>query len=439
MRIVLSGNNMKRMLFYTYHFPPINSPSSKRAFDFIVYFADNGWEIDIITLQHKCNYFDKSTDVNVPAMCSIKRIPTVFFYRLGKKSIKPPDENSKAYEADDENSIRKIGRWLFNRVLDPYFFIPDTFIITLPYFVRDIIKNQNKKYDLIFSLGPPLTIHIAGLINKLITKKPWVAYWDDPITFGPFCESSSLIKNYINRKIESTLVSHSDKIFVTTEETKEGFINLYQQVLSKKIMVLPYYFNKEKFRKISQQSPDKFRIVYTGTLSSNTRSAHILIEALRAIGKENIELCIIGKYHPENEFQKYIDKNNISHIVKYLGSNCNTEEIISYQKGATVLLLFGWKCGYQIPMKLYEYIGAQRPILSIQYDKKDAASKIVKRLKRGICVKNDINEIKDALAMLYDLWIIRHLDDTFDLSENDEFSFENQRKLLDASIHELLC
>lgn len=431
---------MKKILFSPFYFPPVNNSASKEALDWVLSFTKQGWEVDIITYMSNSKYYDRLILVELPKSCNIYRILEPLIYRAKDRiMLKSVNKSQCGNISPLKGFIRRMGNWIFHKILKPCVFIPDEYIFTsLTYLIKFLVRNRSRKYDLIISLGPPLSVHIIGYISKLVFRKPWIAVWNDPITFGPFSEDISPFKNYINSIIEAKLISNSNKISVTTYETREAFMKLYN-IPKQKIIVNPMYVHKEEHTKIFPKSSYKFRVAYTGLLSAKHFNPFAFIEALKMFVDEgkNIEFYIIGKFNPEHEFKDYIIANNLTHAIKYLGSNLDRDEIISYQKGATILLLLGWKGGYQVPMKTYEYIVAQRPILTIQYDERDAASNIVKRLKRGVCVRNDVQEIKETLIKLYELWKNKRLDKEFDLSENDEFSFENHIRVLEKAVIEL--
>jgi len=99
-------------------------------------------------------------------------------------------------------------------------------------------------------------------------------------------------------------------------------------------------------------------------------------------------------------------------------------EAARLQRRATILLLIGNRSPWQIPGKLYEYIGARRPILALQNGPEDASGAVIQSLQRGLVVPNEPEAIAEALAQLQDVWENGRLDEQFDLSERPEWSWE---------------
>jgi hypothetical protein len=71
---------------------------------------------------------------------------------------------------------------------------------------------------------------------------------------------------------------------------------------------------------------------------------------------------------------------------------------------------------YQIPGKLSEYFGAQRPILHLSSGSDDPGAALLRRLNRGLVARNEPNSIRAALADLYASWRAGDLETRFDLS-----------------------
>ena len=90
-------------------------------------------------------------------------------------------------------------------------------------------------------------------------------------------------------------------------------------------------------------------------------------------------------------------------------------EALARQRESDLLVNFGNRQDDQIPGKGFEYLGAGRPILQVS-DVEDEFSLLIRRLKRGLVVRNDEKEIAEAIEYLYDLWEKDEIDAAFDLS-----------------------
>jgi hypothetical protein len=122
--------------------------------------------------------------------------------------------------------------------------------------------------------------------------------------------------------------------------------------------------------------------------------------------------------------------------VRFLGP-LDHVEVTRLQQRATVLLLMGWPGGYQIPAKLFEYIGARRPILAIRGGPDDPAARLIERMNRGIVVEPEQGAIRRALCTLFDHHRAGSVETTFDLAERPDYSWPNQIAFLARAVERL--
>ena len=148
----------------------------------------------------------------------------------------------------------------------------------------------------------------------------------------------------------------------------------------------------------------------------------------------DLEIVMTGTM-VDSEYKGYIKNNGLSEIVRFVGFVPH-KTAIALQKGASLLLLMGHRDGVQVPGKLYEYVAAQRPILSIKYEEADLSSKIVEKLNRGITVQNNPQMIKNALIHFHKLWKNKDLDRSFNLKHVDDYSWDRLGNKLHEAILE---
>jgi glycosyltransferase involved in cell wall biosynthesis len=292
-------------------------------------------------------------------------------------------------------------------------------------------------YDIIISSGFPFTCHVVGFFLKLLSGgKPWIADYGDPWVDNP---SFPLPKwrSFIDKKIEFKILQSVNKLIVTTDRTKEHYLNLYPFLKSEDIKVITQGFSHKEFHDSKPDKTDKFRIVYTGTFYKDGEP-FAFFDSLKRIKEiwEEIEVLIVGNML-NDEYKRYAKNNGLSEIVQFIGFVPN-KTALSLQKGASVLLLMGHGGGIQVPGKIYEYIAAKRPILSIKMDKVDISSTIVDKFGRGISVENDPLKISQIIIKLYNSWKNKQLDREFNLEDIDEFRWEKLTDKLENTILELM-
>jgi glycosyltransferase involved in cell wall biosynthesis len=425
-----------RILLCAYYFPPIGTPRSYRWKEFVKQLSSKGWAIDVLTIRTSQNHpnYDRELLENIPDEVMIFRTYSGIMHHLSSLLMSKAMGINK--DATLDSMRRKIGRLLFGFFENGlrYLFIPDEAVSWLPFaLLKGYGLKKENSYDLIISSGFPFTCHILGFILKQFNRGvPWIADYGDPWVNNPLLPMPKW-RSYTDEKIESKILKSANRLIVTTEKTKELYLNLYPFLGNEKIKVIPQGFSSEEFNEITPEPTHKFRIVHTGNLIKVNKPL-ILLDALKQLKQiwKDLELVIAANL-VNDDYKRYIENNGLSDIVRFVGFVPH-QRAISLQKGSSVLLLVGHRGGIQVPGKIYEYIAAQRPILSIKNDEADLASKIVEKLNRGITVQNNPQMIKDSLIHFYNLWKNKNLDRNFNLEYVDDYSWDR----LGNKLHETL-
>jgi glycosyltransferase involved in cell wall biosynthesis len=441
-----------KILICAYYFPPIGTPRSYRWQQFATHLYSKGWMIDVLTINTYSNHpnYDSKPLDNIPNKVRIFRTYPGIMHHLSSLLLGKSDGIATRVKQSDNTQLttspnapvflkQTVGKLLFKTFEKSLrtVFIPDEAVSWLPFALlkgKKLIKDKN--YDVIISSGFPFTCHIVGYFLKSLSGgKPWIADYGDPWVYNP---SFPLPKwrSLIDKKIESRILKAVNKLIFTTDETKEHYLSLYPFLRSEDIKVITQGFSYKEFHESPPESTDKFRIVYTGMFYKDGEP-FVFFDALKRVKEiwNDMEVIIAGSTTNE-EYKRYIEHNGLSEVVHLIGFVTN-KRALALQKGASVLLLIGHGGGIQVPGKTYEYIAAKRPILSIKIDNADIASKIVKRLKRGLSVRNDSQEISESIIRLFNSWKNKHLESEFNLEDVDEFRWDRLADKLEETILEV--
>lgn len=138
--------------------------------------------------------------------------------------------------------------------------------------------------------------------------------------------------------------------------------------------------------------PGRFELLYTGTLYARFRNPQVLLEALR--DSPTIRLTVIGTLNG-------IDAARLQEHpqVRYLGRMPHADVVLA-QRSADMLVNFGNSDDVQVPGKLFEYFGAQRPILHIAQTHTDPSSQLLRSLARGVPVAAEREALSGTLTRL---------------------------------------
>lgn len=420
------------ILLVSYNFPPIMNPRSLRWIQFTRYLVKKGYNLDVLTVDPRmsCRAYDEASPGIIPMAVNVHRTYTGVIHRLNYWYWSPEKIRNQHYKNSFEalfiQELKKICKGIAKPILIPGETI-ERLLLGLRMAKKIISKNH---YDLIISSAMPFTDHILACFVKKWTAIPWIADYGDPLAFNPV--SPEIKWEHLGDKwIESKLLEAMDCIIVTTDETKKGFIEYYPFLKKGQIAVIPQGYSPEEFEGVQPELGNKFRIVYTGIFYDDVREPYTFFDAIKHLKDIELEVIVAGYILPH--YIKAAEENNIRGKIIFLGPQPH-KRAIALQKGADLLLLFGWLKGYQIPGKIFEYFGACRPILCITFDEKDIAGRLIRKYNRGMVVSNNGEEIASAVRKLYGLWHKRKLNEQFWLEPTKEYSWESQAKKLENVI-----
>lgn len=302
-------------------------------------------------------------------------------------------------------------------------FIPDIYSEWLPFATKiGLNLTKMKKYDVIISSSEPRVSHLIGYFLKKKSGVPWIADYGDPWIYPVPTLSEPELKRGILKKMEAIILKSTDVITVAAEGIKRLYLEKYPFLDQEKIHVITQGFDPFMFSQVKKEVSSKFRIVYCGSFYKNLRDPMFFFEAIREIDEEDIEVIIAGRI---NEFADILKKEGLCEKIKYRGF-LDHKESLALQKSATVLLHIGNFTDVQIPGKIYEYFGAERPILCIKGIDRDLSAELVKRYNKGIMADNKKEDITEGIMKLYELWQKGLLDASFNLDAVEDFTWRKR-------------
>jgi len=385
--------------------------------------------VDVLTVDPGmgCGTYEEASIGIIPMGVNVYRIYTGAIHKLNYWYLSPEKIRNQDYRNSFKavliEEVKKICKRIAESILIPAKMI-EWLLLGLGLAKKITRKNH---YDLIISSAMPFTDHILAYFVKKWTAIPWIADYGDPLAFNPI--SPKIKWEHLGDKwIESKLLKAMDCIIVTTDETKKGFTEYYPFLKKGQIAVIPQGYSPEEFEGVQPELGNEFRIVYTGIFYDDVREPYTFFDAIKHLKDIELEVIVAGNILPH--YIKAAEENNIREKIIFLGHQPH-KRAIALQKGADLLVLFGWLKGYQIPGKIFEYFGACRPILCITFDEKDIAGRLIKKYNRGMVVSDNREEIVSAVRKLYRLWRKRRLNEQFWLEPVKQYSWESRAKNLE--------
>ena len=263
---------------------------------------------------------------------------------------------------------------------------------------REILKNE--KIDaIISSSGPPSVNLVAANLSKEFNI-PWIADFRDLWTQNHYYPYSK-IRRFFERRLELRTLSHATILTTVSQPLAEKLQELHK---NKKVFAIPNGFDPEQLNPGIPVS-EKLSITYTGILYQGRRDPEQLFKIVRALVNENVidpSLIEINFYgYPEGWLIHDIKKYHLESIVKIHGM-IPREISIQKQREAQILLLLTWNDPEEKGVytgKLFDYLAARRPILSLGYTG-GVVKDLLDQTRAGVHCSNEA-ELREYLLRAY--------------------------------------
>ena len=365
---------MKKVLVITYYWPPSGGAGVQRWVKFIKYFKNQNIDPYIISVDPDFASYpviDKSLINDIPENTNVYLTKTNEPYSIYKKINNNQTPYAGFANEGRPNFLQKIARFVRGN-----FFIPDSRKGWNDFAYKKAVKVLEKEnIDTVITTSPPHSTQLVGLKLKETLNIKWIADLRDPWT-DIYYYKSMLHTKWAKRKdlnYEKGVIEKSDKIVVVSDSIKQLLINKSNLIQESKIHVIPNGFDEEDFSVSSTNKNNKFLLSYVGTITKD----YPLDSIKKSITNLNINLEFTGKAdHPTKHLLNEIAgfNNHVKH-----------KESINLLLASDMLLLVIPKIANNkgiLTGKLFEYLGARKPILCIGPTDGDAA-KIIQECKAG--------------------------------------------------------
>ena len=379
---------MKKVLIITYHWPPMGGGGVQRWLKMSKYLRDYGWEPIIFTVTDaEISLPDESLLAEVPENVETIRVPIWEPFGLYKKITGKKDDEKvqPGFLSEGEGGSWKqdLAYWIRGNV-----FIPDAKRFWIKPASRELINYlQDHPVDAIVSTGPPHTTHIIALKAKQKTGVAWLADFRDPWTFVDYYDKLKLSK-YADRRhhhLERKVINTADRTVTVTPSWAADF---NKRDFVKKVEVVTNGYDPADFYNREEVELDQdFTITHIGSMNAD-RNPHNFWPQLQNIAEQNpafaetLKIQLIGPV--DYAVFESIKMYKLESYVEHVKNVPHAEVIPQLQKSQLLLLPLNDTPNIDgvVPGKLFEYIGAQRPILCIGKPTGDAAN-IIRECEAG--------------------------------------------------------
>lgn len=364
---------MPTCLMVAYYFPPGGGVGVQRSLKFAKYLPEFGWRPVVLTTKTPLGIpRDEIFLPEIPVEAKVFRTAPLF-------------STAGCFEAN-RGFIKRLGCATL--------MLPDPIIPwVLPAVRSGMEAIRRESVTAIYSTSPPHSSHLVGGLLKHQTGLPWVADFRDAWLTDP--DRNRALHNRlrtatVERWLEGWVIRNADRVVTVSEPIREDFLRRYPGMPSEKVVVIFNGYDPDDFVNLERYENSVFTFVFTGSLSKQNRHPDPLIEGAKALlvqhpeFSERFQILLVGPHTAEQK--SLAARNGLGQVVRLVGP-VSYQEALTYQVNANVNVLIysgpvDGRSAQMMSSKIFEYIGARRPILAIA-PPDTAATRLVEDLQIG--------------------------------------------------------
>lgn len=356
-----------RILLIAYEFPPIPSPQSIRWAYLTRELAGLGVDVHVLAPDHP-GYGPSHGLPRLPAGVSVHRtFPGPFGWLLRKLARRRLVGGSTCEEADPSPSpiqppkpqaaLNWKGRVLLAlQAAAGWLVFPDVRGEWNPWAKAGLHRLLDSiKPDLVISSHEPASTLELGLL-AVDRGYRWFADLGDPVVASYTPQRWRRRALALERKVCLT----AERVVVTTSATKTELLSRHGGPPDRFIVLSQGFDNQARTVRKSNGmfEREKLELLYCGSFYGFRRPDALLAALSRLPG---IRLSIAASTVPSNVLEASLRTPDSVRLLGYLPHS----EVLELQRSADVLINISNDDPVQVPGKLYEYLGAGRPILQV--------------------------------------------------------------------------
>ena len=393
----------KRVLVVAYYFPPMGGSGVQRVAKLVKYLPRHGWQPEVLTAEPGGYLaFDLSLlDEIEAADVSIHRTSSWDPTRLFRQQ--------QATGLPREDVRRRVSEW------SQYVFVPDNKIGWAPHALRRGKQLlAERRFSAIFASAPPYTALLVAARLSRTSGLPLVTDFRDDWLENPRHVYPTSAHRALHRWLER-YVLRSSKEALTINPFIQKRLRARAEAADVRVpvSVLPQGFDPEDFDVASvprtpKQAGKKMRLLYSG-LFYDAQTPDFFLRGLAAFlarrpeARQQVEAAFVGLV-PEAS-RRLAKRLGLGEIVQYRGYRPHHETVAHLLAADVLWMTIGERPGAEgiSTGKLFEYIGARKPILALVPP--GVAQQAVEPYGAARVVgPADVAAIADALEAFFEAW-----------------------------------
>jgi glycosyltransferase involved in cell wall biosynthesis len=284
-----------------------------------------------------------------------------------------------------------------------YVLVPEATVMAwAPFAVaRALALHRRTPFDAVITTSPPESAHLVGRALQC-AGAAWVADVRDGWTFESFrAEWPTRVQHRLDLALEGALFRAANRVAAVARPLVEDL----RVRIGARAELLPNGWDPELLDWAGTETPmvldpERASLLYTGRLAIADRDLRPLLDALLELARSEpetaarIELVLAGAF---TDAERRLFGRDVSPARMVVLESLPRQQSLALQRAADALLLVtAGSRRHEVTGKVFEYLGAGRPVLALAGD--DEAARIVLETGAGVVVRRrDTEAVKGAL------------------------------------------
>jgi len=359
-----------------FHFPPQRGSSGiQRTLKFAHYLPALGWQ-PLVLSAHPRAYAD-----------------------AGGEAYQGPARVTRAFALDSARHLALRGRY------SRWTALPDRWsswlLGAVPAAWR-LVRRERPR--LIWSTYPIATAHLVGLAVHRLTGLPWIADLRDPMIDDAYPTDpwARRAASWVERRT----VRHCARAVCTTPGAVRSYRQRYPDLPPERFCLIENGYDEEEFAQAAaapRRSGGPFMLLHSGVVYPSERDPGALFAALARLARagvltpDNFRLVLRAPVH-DDLLAGLAQAHGIGALVQIAPALPYRQALEEMLGADGLLVLQAANCNDQVPAKLYEYLRAMRPVLSLTDPAGDTAGLMRAAGIDTMAPLDDADAIAQALA-----------------------------------------
>ncbi len=365
----------RHWLCVAYSFPPVNRSGTHRTSAFVRHLHRLGWDATVTSGPLEGEPIDENLLAHVPEPTRVVRTAWLDPLAAMRRAIhRPQGPSSPTLTRESPTSapsaLNPMKEWVTRLLKTPD--SRSTWIA--PTIVAGLQEIARRRPDILYSTSPYMSAHLVALVLSHVTRIPWVADFRDPWVDNPYRDLGFRSLARLDRTLESCVLHRAKKIICNTDTLRECVTERLPN-LAHKCTAIANGIDidlLQSTRPTRRGSPGDFVFLHCGQFYG-PRRPHPLLAAVRHIARTapdvagKLRVILLGPTHYQDEpIQQLIGNYGVERWFT-VAPPASHQETLSYMLGSDALILIGAGgpgSHLQVPNKLFEYLGAKKPIVA---------------------------------------------------------------------------